>query len=154
MKTAVFAGSFDPITLGHIEIVERGSSLFDKIIVGVGINSSKQTLFSAEQRLAWVKACFSNNVRVEVHPYDILTVDFARQHGATFLLRGLRNYADMEYESHISRINRHLNRDMETVFLVCSAERSHISSSFVREIYRYKGSLQGLVSENIIRDLE
>jgi pantetheine-phosphate adenylyltransferase len=153
MKIAVFAGSFDPITLGHIEIVERGTALFDKVIVGVGVNSSKQTLFTAAQRLAWVEGCFKGHAGVEVHPYDILTVDFARQHNATFLLRGLRNYADLEYETHISRINRHLNADMETVFLVCSAQRSHISSSFVREIHRYKGSLDGLVPEEIASEL-
>lgn len=154
MKIAVFAGSFDPITLGHEEIIRRGLSLFDKIIVGVGVNSSKKTQFTAEQRVEWVRTVLADLDRVEVYDYDTLTVDFARMHEARFLLRGIRNYADLEYETHISRVNQSLHPDLETVFLVCQAETSHISSTFVREIYRYKGPLKGMVSEKIRPELE
>lgn len=154
MKIAVFAGSFDPVTLGHEEIIRRGTRLFDKIIVGVGINSAKQSLFSPNQRLEWVKTVLQDVPRVEVHTFDTLTVEFARAHGAGFLLRGIRNYADLEYETHISRVNQSMHPDLETVFLVCNPQTSHISSTFVREIYRYKGPLSGMVSPRIISELE
>jgi pantetheine-phosphate adenylyltransferase len=154
MKIAVFAGSFDPVTLGHEEIIRRGTLLFDKVIVGVGINSSKHSLFSPDQRLKWVKTVLEDVPRVEVYAFDTLTVEFARAHGAKFLLRGIRNYADLEYETHISRVNQSMHPDLETVFLVCNPNTSHISSTFVREIYRYRGPLSGMVSPRIISDLE
>jgi len=153
LRTAVFAGSFDPITLGHLEIINRGLELFDKIIIGVGINSRKQHLFPIEQRLSWIQSEFKQVERVEVAAFDQLTVDFARKHGAKFLLRGLRNFSDLEYETHISRINQFLNHEIETVFLVCNPGNSHISSTFVREIYRYKGKLEGLVPPAVVKDL-
>jgi len=153
MRNAVFAGSFDPITLGHIEIIKRGLVLFDKIIIGVGTNSTKTCMFSEEQRLNWVKASFENIPQIEVHAFDSLTVDFAKKHSADFLLRGIRNYADLEYETHISRINQFLNKGVETVFMVCNPETAHISSTFVREIYRYKGPLKGLVPDIVVQAL-
>lgn len=153
MKTAFFAGSFDPITLGHIEIIRRGLEIFDKIIVGVGNNSAKKTMFSIEQRQAWVQKSCADFERVEVYGYDQLTVEFAQQHSARFLLRGLRSFSDLEYETHISRINQFLKPEMETVFLVCNPETAHISSTFVREIYKYKGPLEGLVPSCVIEDL-
>lgn len=154
MRIAVFAGSFDPVTLGHEEIIRRGVKLFDKIIVGVGINSSKQSLFHAEKRVEWVQRILADLPQVEVYSYDTLTVNFARAHGAQFLLRGIRNYADLEYETHISRINQSMHPDLETVFLVCNPETSHISSTFVREIYRYSGPLNGLVPELVRVEME
>jgi pantetheine-phosphate adenylyltransferase len=154
MRIAVFAGSFDPITLGHEEIIRRGVRLFDKVIVGVGVNSGKKSLFSSEKRIKWAKMVLHDLPQVEVQGYDMLTVEFARQHQASFLLRGIRNYADLEYETHISRINQSMHPDLETVFLVCSPTTSHISSTFVREIHRYRGPLKGLVSEKIRNEIE
>lgn len=154
MRTAIFPGSFDPITFGHIEIIERGLKLFDSVIVSIGLNSSKKALFDENLRIKWIKTYFANEPKVQVSSYNSLTVDFAKEKQAEFILRGVRNASDAEYESHISRLNFHLNKNIETVVLLCNPSLAHISSSFVREIYRYGGSLKGLVPDLILEDLE
>lgn len=158
MRKALFAGSFDPITVGHVDIVLRGAALFDEVIVGIGQNSSKKTMFTMDARLEMLSLAFSGFPNVRILPYDTLTVDFARQVGAGFLLRGLRNGQDLDYERPIALINRHLDAKMETVYLVSDPEVSHVSSTLVREVARYGRSTEGLVpkgvSEVIVRELK
>ncbi len=151
MKRALFPGTFDPITLGHIEIIERGLQLFDEIIIGVGINSSKQTMFSLDQRILWIQEYFLKyHQKVKVLPFDGLTVDFAKKNEIKFLLRGLRSAPDFEYEKHIFLLNKHLDDKIETVFLVSDTQYIGVSSTLVREIIKYQGKLEGLVPQNII----
>lgn len=153
MKIAVFPGSFDPITVGHIDIVERALPLFDKIIVAVGVNSQKATVFSLETRLKWLKQVFASRPKVEVGSFEGLTVHFCAQQGARFLIRGLRNASDFDYEKTISQLNTIIGNDIETVFLMSRPEYSHISSTIVREIVRGKGDVSpfvpALIAQNI-----
>lgn len=142
--TAVFPGSFDPITIGHVSIVERALPLFDKIYVGVGHNSSKRSMFPVEQRLAWVQEVFRHEPRVEAILLEGLTVDLCRKLGAGFLLRGLRNSTDHGYERSIALMNRAMG-GVETVFLPAVPEHAHISSTIVREILANKGDARPFV---------
>lgn len=144
---ALFPGSFDPITLGHVEIVERGLSLFDEIVVAVGVNSAKKYLFSEEERLEMLRLCFAHQPCVRVVSFSILTAELARQHGAPFLLRGLRSPQDLAYEQPVSFVNHHLNPALETVFLHSHPATMHISSTIVREVIKYGGDIHGLVPE-------
>ncbi len=153
MKKAVFPGSYDPITCGHIEIVKRALNLFDEIIVGIGKNPQKQNMFPLETRLRWVRKAFEKYPNVKVYSYDMLTVDFAKQMQAKFLLRGLRNAKDLEYERYIDYINHHLENDIETVYLLSSPMTAHISSTLVRDIIQYKGNLRGLIPDFIIEEI-
>ncbi len=154
MKKALFPGTFDPITLGHTEIIERGLQLFDEIIIGVGVNSAKQTMFSLEQRILWIQEYFLNQShKVKVLPFEGLTVEFAKKHGIQFLLRGLRSAPDFEYEKHIFLLNKHLDEKIETIFLVSDTQYIGISSTLVREIIKYHGKLEGLVPLNILNSI-
>jgi pantetheine-phosphate adenylyltransferase len=153
MKIAVFPGSFDPITVGHIDIVERALPLFDKIIVAVGVNSQKATVFSLETRLKWLKQVFASSPKVEVSSFEGLTVHFCAQQGARFLIRGLRNASDFDYEKTISQLNTIIGNDIETVFLMSRPEYSHISSTIVREIIRGKGDVSPFVPALIAQDI-
>jgi len=137
---AVFPGSFDPFTLGHESIVTRAIPLFDKIIIAIGHNSEKRSYFTLEQRINWIKKVFENEPKVEVKSYEGLTIEFCRQQGAGFILRGLRTAADFEYERAIAQVNLAMNDQIETVFLLTLPEHSAISSSLVREILRYGGN--------------
>jgi pantetheine-phosphate adenylyltransferase len=137
---AVFPGTFDPITVGHVSIVRRALPLFDRIVVGVGANSTKATLFTVEQRLAWVRAAFAGDPQVEAEAYDGLTVDLCRRTGATFILRGLRNSTDHGYERSIALMNRQL-AGVETLFLPSAPEHAHISSTIVRELIANKADV-------------
>lgn len=153
MKTALFPGSFDPVTLGHVEIITRGLQVFDKVIVAIGANSQKQYFFTLEQRLEMLRKTFAGEPRIEVASYTGLTVDFAKQRQSFFLLRGVRGAADLEYEKSIALINRHITPEIETVFLISSGETSHISSTLVREVIKYKADVKGLVPEVILGDV-
>ncbi len=137
---AVFPGSFDPFTLGHESIVTRAIPLFDKIIIAIGHNSEKRSYFTLEQRINWIKKVFENEPKVEVKSYEGLTIEFCKQQGAGFILRGLRTAADFEYERAIAQVNLAMNDQIETVFLLTLPEHSAISSSLVREILRYGGN--------------
>ena len=146
MKRALFPGSFDPFTIGHLDIVKRGVKIFDEIVIGIGTNSEKRYMFSLEQRLAFIEACFADEPRVRVATYKGLTIDYCKEIEADFILRGVRNNGDFEFEKAIARTNRKLS-EIETVFLLTSAQTSFISSSIVREIIRNQGDYTQLVPD-------
>jgi len=133
-KLAVFPGSFDPITIGHLDLVQRALPLFDEIIVAVGINSTKKYLFPHEQRMEWLRQVFEKEPRVRVDAFENLTAHYCQRIGARYLLRGLRNASDFDYEKTISQLNHIVGGGIETVFLIAQPELSHISSTIVREI--------------------
>ncbi len=141
MKTAVFPGSFDPFTLGHESIVRKALPLFDRIIVAIGANTSKNSTFELEKRTQWIKETFADNSKVKVTSFKGLTVEFCREQNAQFILRGLRNPNDYQYESSIAQMNQALNSDVTSVFLICDPEYAAISSSIVREIYKNEGDI-------------
>ena len=149
MKNALFAGSFDPFTIGHEYIVNKALLLFDKIIIGIGDNSSKSCMLSLENREKIIKKGFYNNPKIEIVNYSGLTVDFCKKHNCNFILRGLRNSIDLEYEKNIAYTNKLLENGIETIFILSLPEHSFISSSIVREIVKYKGDLTGLLPANI-----
>ena len=138
MKRAIFPGSFDPFTLGHYDIIERGAKLFDEVIIAIGVNADKKYMFSLEQRKKFIEDAFADNDRVKVVTYKGLTVDFCKEINVDFILRGLRNPADFEFEKAIAHTNRDL-APIETVFLLTSAKTSYISSSIVRDVIRNNG---------------
>ena len=131
MKTAIFPGSFDPITLGHKDIIEKSLNIFDSVIIGIGQNSEKKYMFSAERRKQFVEETFKSINNIEVKIYDELTVDFCKKNNADFIIRGLRNVSDFEFEKNIALTNRKLS-GIETLFLLTSAKNSYISSGIVR----------------------
>ena len=147
-RIAVFPGSFDPITLGHLDIIERAVPLFDKIIVAIGTNSSKNYMFSLEQRIKFIEDSVSRFGNVEVMSYNGLTVDFCDEVNAQFILRGLRNPADFEFEKAIAHTNRAItDHNIETIFLLTSSGKAYISSSIVRDVMRNGGKYKILVPD-------
>jgi len=148
MKRALFPGSFDPITLGHHDIILRGIKLFDEVIVAVGINAEKKYMFTLDQRLKFIQDAFKGEPKVKVVTYEGLTVDFCKTVNAQFILRGLRNPADFEFEKAIAHTNRKLS-EIETVFLLTAARTSYISSSIVRDVIRNNGNYSVLVPESV-----
>ena len=148
MKRAVFPGSFDPITLGHLDIIERSIPLFDEIIIGVGTNSEKKYMFSLKKRMDFIEETFSNYNKISVSQYEGLTIDFCKKIQADFIIRGLRNPADFEFEKAIAHTNRKLS-GIETVFLLTAAKTSFISSSIVREIISNQGDYTQLVPSSV-----
>lgn len=149
MRIAVFPGTFDPITLGHVDIVERTLTMFDKIIISIGVNASKQTMFSLETRKAWITEIFKPYPQVEVASYEGLTVNFCAQKQARFILRGIRSVGDFEYEKAIADMNRMVNPDIETFFLACSPVYSSYSSSIVRDLIRNHGDISQFVPKEV-----
>jgi pantetheine-phosphate adenylyltransferase len=144
-RIAVFPGSFDPFTRGHEDVVRRALLLFDKVIVGVGHNPKKERYFPVEKIEAHIRDTFAGEDKVEVIRYDNLTAEFAHQQGAKFLLRGLRNTTDFEYENGIAQANRSVYPDLETVFLITSPSLAYISSSIVRELHRFGRNVDAFV---------
>ena len=145
MRTAVYAGSFDPITRGHEDLVRRSLAFVDRIVVAVATNISKQPLFTLEERVAFVRVAVGDDPRIDVQQFDGLLVHFARTVGANLIIRGLRAVADFEYEFQMALMNRHLAPGLETVFMVPSLDTTYISSSLVREVARFHGDVSGLV---------
>ena len=144
-KIAIYAGSFDPITRGHEDLMRRSLEFVERLVVAVATNSAKQPLFTLEERVEFIRLATDNDPRIEVRQFQGLLVDFAREVGARLLIRGLRAVADFEYEYQMALMNRHLSPELETVFMVPSVETTYISSSLVREVARYRGSVEGLV---------
>tara|TARA_B100000767_G_scaffold275765_1_gene315269 strand:- start:21963 stop:22418 length:456 start_codon:yes stop_codon:yes gene_type:complete len=150
MKKAIFPGSFDPITRGHVDIIQRAIPLFDEIVIAIGINSNKKYMFSLEDRKRFIEKTFENKSGVSVQIYKGLTVDFCRNIDASFILRGLRNPADFEFEKAIAHTNRSLSK-IETIFLLTSTETSFISSSIVRDVIHNQGSYRHLVPKSVVQ---
>lgn len=148
-RICLFPGTFDPITRGHVDIIQRAVSLFDKLVIGVGINSSKEPMFKVEQRCEWIRAIFKNEPRIEAVGYTGLTIDYCKAIGAQYILRGIRYVSDFEYEKAIADMNRMLAPDIETLFLTCSPEYSTISSTLVRDVIRNKGNVSLFVPDEV-----
>lgn len=148
MRKAVFPGSFDPITLGHYDIIKRSIPLFDEIIVAIGVNAEKKYMFSLEERIRFIEEAFAYEPKIKVISYKGLTIDFCKQENAEFILRGLRNPADFEFEKAIAHTNRRLSK-IETVFLLTAAKTSYISSSIVRDVIRNGGEYEMLVPDSV-----
>ena len=152
-KVALYAGSFDPITNGHADLIRRSLSFVDRLVVGVAVNVAKQPLFSAEERMTLIQAAVEDDPRVEVRAFRGLVVDFAKEIGVSVVLRGLRAVADFEYEYQMALMNRHLSPGLETMFMVPSVQVSYVSSSLVREVARFGGDIDALVHPAVARAL-
>jgi pantetheine-phosphate adenylyltransferase len=148
MRKAIFPGSFDPITLGHQDIINRALPLFDEIVIAIGINADKKYMFSLEVRKRFIEETFKNEPKISVITYEGLTIDLCHKINANFILRGLRNPADFEFEKAIAHTNRRLSK-IETVFLLTAAKTSYISSSIVRDVIRNHGEYELLVPEAV-----
>ena len=148
MKKAVFPGSFDPITIGHVDIVKRAIKVFDEIIIAVGDNTDKKYMFPKEKRVEFVKQTFNNYNNIKVESYDGLTVDFCKKNNTEFMIRGLRNPADFEFEKSIALTNREIT-DIETIFFLTSPDNSFVSSSIVRDLIRNSGDYKLFIPKGI-----
>ena len=150
MKRALFPGSFDPFTLGHVDIISRALPLFDEITIAIGINADKKYMFSLDDRVRFIQETYKGNPKINVETYSGLTIDFCKKLNIEFILRGLRNPADFEFEKAIAQTNRKLST-IETVFLLTSSETSYISSSIVRDIIRNGGNVAQLVPQSVTK---
>jgi len=148
MKRAIFPGSFDPITLGHSDIIERGICLFDELVIAIGINAEKKYMFSLEERMSFISEAFKDEPKVKIMTYEGLTIDFCKKVNAKYILRGLRNPGDFEFEKAIAHTNRKLS-EIETVFLLTASGKSFISSSIVRDVIRNGGDYSVLVPSTV-----
>ena len=148
MKKAIFPGSFDPITLGHLDVIKRSLPLFDEIVIAIGVNSEKKYMFTLEERKQFIEETFKDEPTVSVITYEGLTIDLCHKLNANFILRGLRNPADFEFEKAIAHTNRRLSK-IETVFLLTAADTSYISSSIVRDVIRNGGEYELLVPKAV-----
>ncbi len=151
---AVYPGSFDPITNGHMDIIDRGLGVFEKIIVAIGLNPEKNALFSVEERIAMIKECVGNNPRVEIDSFSGLLVDYVETIGAHCILRGLRAMSDFEYEFQLALMNRRLHRNVETVFLMTGARWFYCNSGIVKEVAAFGGSVEGMVPDLVLGKLK
>lgn len=149
IRRAVFPGSFDPITTGHVDLIRRALPIFDEIIVAIGVNSQKQSLFGLEERKTWIENVFREEPRVKVDVFEGLTVHFCRKAGARFIIRGLRNASDFDYEKTISQLNHIVGDQIETLFLISRPEFSHISSTIVREIIKGGGNARPFLPDGV-----
>lgn len=154
MKTAIYPGSFDPVTLGHYDIIERSSKIFDKLIVGVLNNSAKSPLFSVEERVNMLRSVTAHITNVEVQSFDGLLVDFVRKNGANVIVRGLRAITDFEYELQLSQTNRIIAPEIDTLFLTTNLKYSYLSSSIVKEIATYHGDISAFLPPEILEQVE
>jgi pantetheine-phosphate adenylyltransferase len=153
-RNALFPGTFDPITIGHLDIIDRALPLFDKLIIGIGVNSNKLSMFSEQQRLEWINEIYKNNPKVEAVVYEGLTIECCKKTGANFILRGIRYVNDFEYEKAIADMNRSLDGHIETVFLTCLPQFTSVASTLVRDVIRNGGDAKQFLPEIVARDLE
>lgn len=154
LKKAVYPGSFDPITYGHIDIIERGLKVFDTVIVAVARNSEKNSLFNVEERIALIREVLGDNSRAKVDTFDGLLVDYVRKQGATVIIRGLRAVSDFEYEFQLAQMNRSITQEVETLFMMTSVPYSYLSSSIVKEVSSLNGPIEGLVPPLVKKALD
>ncbi len=152
-KIAVFPGSFDPITTGHVDIVLRALPLFDEVIVAIGENSQKKTLYSLEQRLEWIKRVFRHHPKISAASFSGLTVNFCKEKSADYIIRGIRSASDFDYEKTIAHLNNAMFPEIETVLILSKPELSSISSTIVREIIRGKGKVNKFVPAEIVEEM-
>jgi pantetheine-phosphate adenylyltransferase len=152
-RICLFPGTFDPLTLGHVDIIDRAISLFDKIIVGIGSNFSKEPMFSAEQRLMWIGEIYKKEEKVEGAVYEGLTVDFCKKIGAKYILRGIRYVSDFEYEKTIADANRALDKSIETIFLTGEPKYTSVASTIVRDIIRNGGNASPFLPEAVLKSI-
>lgn len=148
-KICLFPGTFDPITLGHVDVIKRSVSLFDKIIVAIGVNSQKTPMFTVEQRIAWINDIFRDYPQISATSYSGLTINYCKVVGAQYMLRGIRYIADFEYEKAIADMNRMLAPEVETIFLTCAPEYTTISSTIVRDVIRNGGDVSKIVPPEV-----
>lgn len=153
MRICLFPGTFDPVTLGHVDIINRALPLFDKIVVGVGLNAAKAPMFSPEQRVKWIKEIYKDEERVEGAVYEGLTIDFCKKIDAQFILRGIRYVSDFEYEKTIADANRTLDKTIETIFLTGEPKYTSVASTIVRDIIRNGGDASPFLPEAVYSSL-
>ena len=153
-KIALFPGTFDPVTLGHIDIIDRSLVLFDKLVIGIGKNSNKTPMFSAEQRLDWIQEIYKNDDRVEAIVYEGLTAECCKRVRANFILRGIRYVSDFEYEKAIADMNRSLDESIETIFLTCLPQYTSVASTLVRDVLRNGGDVQNFLPDVVNKTLD
>lgn len=153
MRICLFPGTFDPITYGHIDIIDRSLRLFDKLVIGIGINANKQPMFSAEQRVAWIKNIYCKEPRIDCEIYDGLTVDCCKRVDAQYILRGIRYVSDFEYEKAIADMNRSLDGEIETLFLTCLPKYTSVASTLVRDVIRNGGDVSQFVPDAVLQSI-
>lgn len=148
-RICLFPGTFDPITLGHVDVIKRSVSMFDKLIIAIGINSQKAPMFSIEQRIAWINEIFKDYPQISATSYSGLTINYCKEVGAQYMIRGIRYISDFEYEKAIADMNKILAPEVETLFLTCAPEYSTISSTIVRDVIRNGGDIRKIVPEQV-----
>lgn len=148
-RVCLFPGTFDPITLGHVDVIKRSVSLFDKLIIAIGVNSQKTPMFTIEQRIAWITEIFKEYPQISVTSYSGLTIHYCKEVGAQYMMRGIRYIADFEYEKAIADMNRMLAPEIETIFLTCAPEYSTISSTIVRDVIRNNGDVSKIIPAEV-----
>jgi len=153
-RIALFPGTFDPMTLGHVDIINRSLDLFDKIVIGIGTNINKKPMYTEEQRVEWIKEIYKDEPRVEAKIYEGLTVNFCKEIGAGYIIRGIRFVSDFEYEKTIADMNRSLDSKIETIFLTCLPKYSSVASTLVRDVIRNGGNASMFLPEVIRRSIE
>ncbi len=152
-RIGVYPGSFDPLTNGHLDIIKRASKLFDKLIVGVLHNGNKKSMFTMEERVALINKCIKEMPNVEVKMFNGLLVDFVKDNGAATIVKGLRAVSDYEYELQMAMLNKHIDNDIETIFLMSDIQNSFLSSSIVKDLAKHGGDITGLVPNEIVTDI-
>ena len=152
-RIALFPGTFDPITIGHLDIIHRALPLFDKLVIGIGRNANKSAMFSEEQRMKWIREIFGDNPKVSVVVYEGLTVECCRKVAANFIVRGIRYVNDFEYEKAIADMNRSLDKDIETVFLTCLPQYTSVASTLVRDVIRNGGNARQFLPDAVSKDI-
>lgn len=153
MRIGFFPGTFDPVTFGHLDIIERALPLYDKLYIGIGINANKQPMFSAETRVQWLNELFKNESKVEAVIYEGLTVECCKKVGAAYILRGIRYVNDFEYEKAIADMNRTLDENIETIFLTCLPKYTSVASTLVRDVIRNGGDVSQFVPDTVLRTI-
>lgn len=153
-RICLFPGTFDPITLGHTDVIDRSLDLFDEMVIGIGRNNAKTPMFSLEQRVQWIQEIYKDKPKVKVLTYEGLTINFCKEINARFILRGIRGMADFEYEKAIADVNRMMDGNVETVFLSCTPRFSTTASTLVRDVIRYGGDASQLVPAPVLQDIK